>query len=144
MTFQAERSSIEQRLINNLSDTYIQFDNVLGLVDSAGNKVDSQSALTEWVSLTILTNVGIHAEIGGQFTRQEGLISVQVFTKTGTGTQRAREIAESIRTIFHLVQFDDITTRAGSMTVVGEQTTTEDVGNWYQINLDFPYFRHQS
>lgn len=142
MTFQAERASIEQRLLNNLSDVYIQFDNVLGLVDSAGNKVDTEQALAEWVNLTILTNVSEHAEIGGKFTRQNGLISVQVFVRTGTGTQRARVLAESIRTIFHIVQFDDITTRAGTMTVIGE--SAGDTDSFYQINLDFPYYRHQS
>ena len=56
MTFQAERASIEQRLVDNLSGTYIQFDNVLGLVDNAGNTINSPETLDEWVSLTILTN----------------------------------------------------------------------------------------
>lgn len=144
MTFQAERSSIEKRLLDNLSDVYVQFDNVLGLVDSAGNSVDNEQNLSEWVRLTILTNDSQQAELGTKFTRQEGIISVQIFVKTGTGTQRARVITESIRTIFHIVQFDDITTRAGSTTVVGEQTGTGDTDNFYQINIDFPYHRHQS
>jgi len=144
MTYQAERASIEQRLLNNLSSVYVQFDNVLGLVDDAGNTIDNEQNLTEWVRLTILTNDSQQAELGTKFTRQEGLISVQVFVKTGTGTQRARVLAESIRTIFHIVQFDDITTRAGTMTVIGEQSGTADTDNFYQINLDFPYHRHQS
>tara|TARA_R110001606_G_scaffold145255_2_gene285202 strand:+ start:1465 stop:1899 length:435 start_codon:yes stop_codon:yes gene_type:complete len=144
MTYQAERASIEKRLLDNLSDVYVQFDNVLGLVDSAGNNVDNEQNLSEWVRLTILTNDSQQAELGTRFTRQNGLISIQVFVKTGTGTQRARSLAESIRTIFHIVQFDDITTRAGTMTVIGEQTGTADTDNFYQLNIDIPYHRHQS
>lgn len=144
MTYQAERSSIEKRLLDNLSDVYVQFDNVLGLVDSAGTSVDNEQNLSEWVRLTILTNDSQQAELGTKFTRQNGLISIQVFVKTGTGTQRARVLAESIRTIFHIVQFDDIITRAGSMTVIGEQTGTGDTDNFYQLNIDIPYHRHQS
>ena len=144
MTFQAERASIEQRLVDNLSGTYIQFDNVLGMVDNAGNIVNTPEALDEWVSLTILTNDNTQAELGSKFSRQEGIISVQVFVKTGTGTQRARVLAESIRTIYHIVNFSDITTRACSMTVVGEQAGGQDTDNFYQVNLDIPYFRHQA
>ena len=144
MTFQAERLSIEKRLLDNLADVYVQFDNVLGLVDQAGTSVDNEQNLSEFVRLTILTNDSQQAELGTKFTRQEVLISVQVFVRTGTGTQRARVLAESIRTIFHIVQFDDITTRAGTMTVIGEQAGTADTDNFYQINLDFPYHRHQS
>lgn len=145
MSITDERRFIEKRLLDNLSaNIYVQFDNVLGLVENGGTTVATEQGLDQWIRMTILTNDSNQAELGSTFTRQNGLISCQVFVKSGTGSNGARVLLNTLKTLFHIKQFDGITTRAGQITNVGETAGSGDEDNFYQMNIDFPYFRHES
>jgi hypothetical protein len=140
MSFVNEREVIETAFLTVWDSTRcpVKLDNVAGLIKGT-SKVASQEKLAEWCELTI--NPGVRQEVditSNHRIRSVGTISVNVFVKVGTGTGRARELADSVVSILQLKELAiNFATRAGRIVNIGQ---AEDE-SFYQMSVQVPYFR---
>ena len=65
------------------------------------------------------------------YSRQDGLMVFQVFTRKGKGQVLQHEIADKLDTLFQRVEVDGILFREGTTSVVGEQD------EWYGITITY-------
>ena len=124
MTFEAARKNIEQRWADNWLYSAYVFDNRPA---PEGEEV--------WVRLTILDGDTEQASIGGPTSlyRHFGIIAVQVFVKEQTGTAKARQLADTVASIFRGQKFNGILCRSPAVQRVGV------IEGWFQINVNVPF-----
>jgi hypothetical protein len=134
VSFEDERRAIENRFSANYSSTGIKYENV----------PFDQPAAASWVALTLLTGEGIQASIGtgsgSRLRRFSGIIQIDVYTVEDGGTKTARDLADSISTIFDNVQFSagssgTITTRVPFFTTLGVEN------GWHHSVVSVAYHR---
>lgn len=143
MTFKSERQAVTDKFMEawNADDTPVKMDNVNGLMKNGDSKIKSDSGLDEFCHLRILPNSANRADINAiKRIRYTGNIVVNVFVKAGSGTDRARELADKVAVIFGDTGFDNIVTRSASFTNQGQ---TPD-SSFYQITVMIPYYRDES
>jgi hypothetical protein len=140
MSFVDERAIVESAFLNEWDSIRcpVKLDNVTGLVKGT-SKVASQDKLAEWCELIINPGVRQEADITSNHRiRSVGTISVNVFVKVGTGTGRARELADAVVSILQLKELaSNFATRAGRIVNIGQ---AEDE-SFYQMSVQVPYFR---
>ena len=73
-------------------------------------------------------------EGGGQTYRREGLITVQVFTRQGTGTEDSRALAFQVQQILEGYRNASLLIKAGVVRKIGE-----DGNGFWQANVDLPF-----
>jgi hypothetical protein len=95
---------------------------------------------TPWVRLKVLPASAFKADLGSEFYRHSGVISVQVFTRPGGGAGPARSLADQVAAVFRGKRFTLGDTLvhcfAPTQTTVG---ATAD--GWFQINVTCPFQR---
>ena len=130
MSFEADHAAIESRFQTAWIDgssarTPIAFDNV-----------DFKPAREEsFVRLTIIDGEAKQASIEeNPLHRRVGIIVIQIFVRPGDGTKPAEVLADHAATIFRAVQFSGITCRSPEYRKIGQ------VEDWYQINVEVPFF----
>ena len=122
MSFATTRRDIEGRLNSNWATTRIAFENV----EFATPRTDEA-----WVRLNIFEENSERVSIGNPGChRTSGLIVVSVFTPKNTGTQVARDYADTIAEIFRDQQFNGITCYET------EPRNRGDFQSWYQYDLN--------
>lgn len=130
-SFADERAAIEKRLKDNWTTTPIAFDNVgFRPEDSAYVAIFIQNAAATQIELTGVT----------PRHRYTGLISIQIFTDVNTGSQTAREYADTIAAIFRNKRFSS----GDSGTIICRSPNVQRVGvvdGRFQLNLTVPYYR---
>lgn len=139
MTFELERKNIEEEFAAGWTSatTPIAYDNVKGLVKGTAMVKDS-TGLAEWVRLEIINGPSDNVAIGGSPVRHTGTIVVNIFVKSGTGTDRARELADTVRGIFNNTSFDGIQCFATSLDTIGDNE------GFYQMTCITPYYRDET
>ena len=137
--YETERQYIESRFNTNWTSatTPIKFDNVNGLLKGTASLADARGH-TEWVRLSIASGESLTATVGGTTTRHPGVIVVNVFTQSGAGTDRARELCDDVFDIFNNETFNGINCQASYATTEG------DVDGFYQMTVSTPFYRDQS
>ena len=90
------------------------------------------------VAFTIDHNLSNFANLGneggGQTYRREGLITVQVFTRQGTGTEDSRALAFQVQQILEGYRNASLLLKAGVVRKIGE-----DGNGFWQANVDIPF-----
>lgn len=136
MSFSAERKAIEvyftEAWKNSIhSAVPIAYENVA--FPPNGDK--------PWIALYVIPGEGNQMSIGTTpLQRWTGIITIQVFVRAGTGTQAAREIADTVAGILNLVEFS--TDESGTLRTRTPQLRTVGVNDgWYQLNVVIPYQR---
>jgi len=101
----------------------------------AGSAVTTaQSNGDPWAALTIQHGGSATAGIGADpCPRRTGRIVIQVFTKDGTGSNKAHVLAASIAAHFEYWQSGGLSTQAASLSRVGP------ANGWYQVNVAVPF-----
>lgn len=139
MTFIDERSIIEGYFLSNWNadETPVKLDNIQGLTTSKG-RIDTETSLDEYCALSILPGSARQVDMNAAHrVRCVGTINVNVFVKSGTGTQRARALAELIWSLFETKDLaENFATRTGSITNIGQVSGS----SFYQINVSIPYY----
>lgn len=128
MTFQAEKTAIEQFVSSNLTGTYLVFEN-----QSQPNTV------ADWIRTNILNSDSQQISLGSNpWFRYKGLVIFQIFTKPNIGSGRATQLADTITGLFRNTKIGAITFRPPRVDKIGED------GGWYQVNVSVPFFREES
>ena len=136
MTFENERKYIEEEFSDNWtsSTTPIKYSNVNGLVKGTSIVKDS-TGLSQWCRLEIVNTNADNVVVGGGTIRHEGEIVVNIFVKTGTGTDTARELCDDVIDIFNNKTFDDVNCTASIVTTEG------DIDGFFMMSVSTPYYR---
>jgi hypothetical protein len=124
MSFENERTEIENRLQANWIDTPVSWENI----------TFNEPNNSPWVRLNILNGATEYRAINYK-KRYNGIINVQIFVPIKTGTTVARQYSDIICSLFDSVIFDTVVCDTSSVTIVGSDA------KWYQINVDTPYWR---
>ena len=124
MSFENERTEIENRLQANWIDTPVSWENI----------TFSEPNNSAWIRLNILNGATEYRAINYK-KRYNGIINVQIFVPIKTGTAIARQYSDIICSLFDSVIFDTVVCDTSSVTIVGSDA------KWYQINVDTPYWR---
>ena len=134
MSFETERRTIEKHLSDNFTTWPIQFDNVKF----------TKPANSKWVALTIINGASERITMGPApyLTRYIGLIVVQAFTPSDSGTSEIRQISQTIGDLYRSKTFtisanEYILTRESTLERVG----VDEAAGLYQINTSIPYWR---
>jgi hypothetical protein len=126
MSYEAERASIEGRLNDNWSTTAIAYENV---------DFDPPND-TAWVRLSILNGESRYRTVNNG-KRHTGVISVQLFVPRNSGTNTARNYADTLAGIFDNSNFNGIICRTASIFT----QSLED--EWLQLNINIPFWRDE-
>ena len=124
MSFADERIEIQNRMELFWMQTPISWENI------AFNEPNNKP----WVRLTIFNGTTEYRALQYK-KRYNGIINVQIFCPIKSGTDLARQYADSICSIFDSVVFESVSCDVASVTIVGADA------KWYQINVDTPYWR---
>lgn len=132
MSFDTLRENIEQRMVDNWTDSTVAYENV------AFDPPDPTSS-AKWVRFTVINGESQTAEGGIQGstykTRDTGTISLQIFVPQNTGTKKSRQLIDSFNTIFEHKRFSGVVTYSANITPVGVRD------GWHQTNLTIPFRR---
>ena len=125
MSLATARRDIEKRLQDNWGTTPIA-------VDDIPFSPPKESA---WVRLRILDGDAFRVNIGQPGVhRQTGTIMLMIHTPVGTGSNTARQYADTLSELFRDITFNGITCRTPTPYNVGE------VAGWYRFNVMIPYY----
>lgn len=129
MGFQAAQALIETLFATNWTATPITYDGV---------SFDPR-ALEEWVRIAVREGAGNQASCGSSnvLFRYNGVVFVQIFTKNGLGSGRAKELADLVTPIFRSKVVSGIHYRVPVVTVVGASDA------WYQVNVSCEFYREE-
>ena len=137
--YETERADIEQRVLTVVSSatTPVKFDNVQHLVKGTGT-VETVNGLSEFIRVNILNNDSETVEIGGTRTRHNGEILFSIFVTSGTGTDRARKLADDLYDGFKNRAIGTVQTQTPRVTRVG------DSEGFYSLQVSVPFYRDQT
>lgn len=98
------------------------------------------SDVTEWVRLVVRNGDAEKKNISSANNkyRYKGVIFLQIFTKEGTGSGRANEIADIAAPIFRDKIYSNIHFSVPAVTKVGNSN------GWYQVNLNCGFYREDN
>ena len=117
------RRLVENQLNTYYSTTAIQLENTV--LDKDG--------LTEWVAVFDKPTFAESTGMGESSYLIGGILVIPIFTPIGSGTERSRQIAES------LVAVIGDTTLGGIILGTPELHSAPNNESWYQQNLQVPY-----
>lgn len=129
MSFAKERAVLESYFHDNWTETEVAYDNV-----------DFDPSTDAWVRFKIQNGDSVQADINhsNPLYRHIGVVMVQVFVPVKSGTNRARELADTVSNMFRRVQpGHGITLRTPSIFTVGPNN------EWFQVNVSCPFWRNE-
>jgi hypothetical protein len=91
----------------------------------------------EYVNFTVLPNKQFQASMGSPTSnryRQQGMITVRIFTVLNRGAKRAMQLADQVAAIFRSKTIAGIVFSAPSITVVGQSDGV------YQVNVAVAFY----
>lgn len=100
-----------------------------------------------FVSLEVWDGVSTKASVGAgvQVRRTIGTTFVHVYTPLNGGSKPARDLADSIKTVFRDLQVGGITFEEGDVLRIGEKyyassgTSVNGTGQWYEMIVAIPF-----
>lgn len=133
MSYATLRTSIESRFGTNWNYTPVSWPNKS--FDPAEKKDVGTFEINEpWVRLAINTGLSEQASLEeNPLKRVIGVIAIQIFTKTNTGTGLSDTYADNVEAIFGDQSFGNVVCRSTTKTTVGK------TGDWYQVNAVTPF-----
>ncbi len=139
MSYAEERAAIETEFVANWPHTPVDFENV----EPVDRLKTARDAGNPWVRLTINNGEADVAALGGStlLYRHTGVITVQIFTEIGIGTEKARDLADKAAAIFRgkRITHNGTTVKCYAATARPAGST----GGWYQINVTIPFIRDE-
>jgi hypothetical protein len=128
MSYVIERSDIEGRLSTGWNTTAIAWDNT-PFVPTPG---------TAWIRCTILPGNVEALEFGRDTLKEHsGLIDIGIFVPRDTGSAVARSYADTLSTLFDMVEFGTIDCAEASVQNLGADEA------WYHLSVTIPYKRRE-
>jgi len=128
MSYEVERSDIEGRLNTGWTTTAIAWDNV-PYIPTPG---------TSWIRCTILPGDSEALEFGRDaLCDYSGIIDIGIFVPQATGSATARGYADTLKALFHLVEFGSIDCKEASVQNLG----IDD--GWYHLAVTIPFSRRE-
>jgi hypothetical protein len=130
MSFAEAQIAIESRFDTNFTACEKKFQN-------AGYR---PKADTNFAEIFVVEADNRRVEIGSTnpLHRTTGLISVNIHTKIGIGTNTGRALADTAADIFRDTSFSGITCRSPLVQNIGE------VEDWYIINMTCEFYRDET
>ena len=129
MSYAQERTDIESRLSSGWSTTEIAWDNV-AFVPVPG---------TAWIRCTILPGDVDPLEFGRDTLKEHmGIIDIGIFTPKNTGNAIGRGYADTLSTLFNMVEFGTIDCDAASVQNMGSDN------DWYHLVVSIPFTRREA
>jgi len=126
----ALRISVETQFADNWTATDITDE-----TDFGDNNRFTPPQDSEWVRVITSILSTQNAEVGKDFQRSIGIITVECYAPINTGEKALNDLIDSVKTIFQNKSFGGVECFATTPVRIGER------GNWYQINAktDFKY-----
>lgn len=124
MNYLQEKSAIEQYFQQNWTHTPIMFEN------------KSYTGDDDWVRISIQHGDSFQASMGDNPAfRVIGVVNVQIFTKTDTGSGRALELVDFVDALFRNLVISKICFRVPQVKKVPSNT------EWFQVNVSTDFYR---
>lgn len=124
MNYQQEKKIIEEYFKLNWSHTPVMYENKNYIGDS------------DWVRISIQHGDSFQATMGDDPAfRFIGVVNVQIFTKTDTGSGRALELVDFVDALFRNLVISTIQFKVPQVRKV--PSTTE----WFQVNVSTDFYR---
>lgn len=124
MNYQQEKKIIEEYFKLNWPHTPVMYENKNYIGDS------------DWVRLSIQHGDSFQATMGDDPAfRFIGVVNVQIFTKTDTGSGRALELVDFVDALFRNLVISTIQFKVPQVRKV--PSTTE----WFQVNVSTDFYR---
>lgn len=124
MSYSLEKRNIEEFFIANWSHTPIMFEN--------GESAESG----DWVRLTIQNGDAFQASMGDNPAfRHIGVVFVQIYTKTDTGSGRALELADFVDALFRNLTLNNLRFKVPQVRRMPQNA------EWFQINVSTEFYR---
>lgn len=124
MAFDAIRAAIEDHFSTNYSTTVVAYDNV-----------PFTPPATSHVRLFILDGGGSQVDMGAAPSyRYTGVVEVQVFVPSDSGSGPAMQLADEVATLFRGRTLGGVVCRTPYATRVGQRD------GWYQVNVTVPFY----
>lgn len=133
MSYASERAAIEGRWDTQWTSTDTAYEGVKFTVPSP-------TTSSGWARLTIRSGEALQRTLGApnaNVHRHPGVIIVNLFTPSGSGTNAARALGDTAAAIFRNAVFDGVHCLAASVSVIGVD------GPWLQTNITVPFFRDE-
>lgn len=122
----------------------VEVDNLFNTLEVSGDPLREWTTMADGQAIENQASLGAP---GNQRWREEGSISFISFVPSGSGTNRARELAEALRDLFREKQLDD---GAGGPGIVFRQVDPPDTvlpsavqassGAWFGYSVDAAYY----
>lgn len=139
MSYVNERKIVEAEFLSSWDSvaTPVKLDNVQGLV-SGTNRIASEAKLAEWCQLSVVPGDAVQADMNDiKRVRSIGTIFVNIFVKSGSGSDRIRELADEALQALQLKDLaTDFATRAGRLVNIGQAENM----SFYQMTVQVPYY----
>lgn len=127
MSYAAEKSVIEQYIVDNYTSTLIKFENDVMIED-----------VSEWVRISIQNASAKQVSLGSNpMFRYVGILFIQVFIKPDIGSGRALQIADEFTNLFRAKRIN------GILFLVPEIQRIGISGDWYQTNVSVQFSREE-
>ena len=124
MSYQQEKQDIEEWFQTEWIHTPIAFEN------------KTYDGVDEWVRLTIQNGPAFQASMGDNPAfRFTGVVFVQIFTTTDTGSGRAVELVDIAETMFRNLVLTNLRFKVSQVKKMGKS------GELYQINVSTEFYR---
>lgn len=117
------RSQVESYIADNFDTCPIKFENVN----------ISVSTTDTWIAIFDKVDYSTSMGMGEDVYMSGGLLTIQIFTPLGQGTQVSRSIANELTVILSNVSVGDMTFEPPELRPAPQNES------WYQQNLIFPY-----
>lgn len=134
MSFDDTIKRVQQRIIDNWTETEFEFEN-----DSLGEYPP------EYISVSVMDREPVTGGIAGtqSYTWDRGMIVVNIFTPREEGAIRPRELAKAVSVLFEHKRFGPIRCYNTQVKVLGEVRVPGETFStkWYQTNVMTTYRR---
>jgi len=99
-----------------------------------------------WIRVSRRSTTARVASLGDNgLSERRGLVIAQVFAPTDEGTARALDLAHDFRRLFERRSIPaDVDPIEAVNFLVGEVRPQRESDGWYQVNVDLPYFFHDT
>ncbi len=130
MSYLQEKIDIEKFFADKWTQTNIVYDNGMSLEDD------------EWVRLSIQHSRSFQASMGDYPAfRHIGVVFLQIFTATNTGSGRAMELADIADGLFRNLVLTNLRFKVPQVKRVSHNSRINQRPEWLQVNVSTDFYR---
>lgn len=133
MKYEVVQTALETFLVNNWTETAVQYDNV----------AFNSEIYTEYIRCHVAFGEALPRSISRGCYRQTGLLMISVFVKPSSGSQRKLEIASAAAEMLRSIVVAPVAPATDPKTNILEPTIVSDnkeSNGWVQAVLSFPFY----